>query len=175
MESSSDKEPGPPLLIDDEINEEKARVAGEQPAYVPPPRPERSERNAHIKMVIILTGAIAVAVALLVIIAVFNPFGSPVIGTWHITKMKISIGHLSYTNDTSIYYVFNPNGTGSTYEKKEGKHVYFHWKDVGNDTIQINYDNSSESNTIHYQINGNHIVLTYISGLGEITLYGVRA
>ena len=74
-----------------------------------------------------------------------------------------------------VYIEFHSNGTGKTYTL-EGKILgTFHWKDLGNNLIEITDDKTGDNVTMHYKIDGDKLELSYTSHGVAYILYGERA
>lgn len=145
-------------------------------AYSPlPPRKKKTK---------LWIGIISAIVAVIVIVAVvfifLYPSQSPLVGTWHFTKEKITDkeGNTHYTTMDS-YMVFNSTGTGYTLSRGSYGSSYttsFTWKDEGNNKVKITFTQGSMSMTVEatYHIEGNQISLTATDNEGTSTIYGER-
>ncbi len=157
--------------------------------YYPPPKKKNTK---------IVIGVVAVVVVVALIVAmlfVLNPLAPTnnktkhptIVGTWHITKEKVTDEYGSREENTSMYFVFHSNGTGKIYSPNIEENEKFHWKDVGHNRVEININanqyssnqGSGESDvtitiTMNYTITGKNIVFNFKSNGATITLYGER-
>ena len=98
-----------------------------------------------------------------------------VVGKWHITKVTaLNSNGVAVSNETAdMYWVFNSSGTGYATGGDLG-FSKFNWKDLGNNIIEINPENSSYSIRMNYQTSGDSITFTMqIQGI-TVELYGER-
>ncbi len=112
---------------------------------------------------------VVVILAALFVIPYFTQ--SPIVGTWHLTKENTYASNGTLVENSSIdeYMVFNASGTGYDYiaDNYGGQpfNSNYTWKDLGNNKIELNPENSSYIIKMGYQIYGNSITLiTYFHG-----------
>ncbi|NPA75203.1 MAG: hypothetical protein GXO25_03870 [Euryarchaeota archaeon] len=158
-------------IMDIEYSESAPSPSSPPPSRVSAPPPP--SRPRHRTVVVIITAIVAALITLAIIIAVFNPFLPPFVGTWHITYEEIYYGNYNIGGKVDYYITFYANHTGQT----NGSEIitgHFQWKDIGNNQIEIYKKGDSTNFTVSYSISGNKITFTYSSEGKTIKLKGVR-
>ena len=145
------------------------------PQYQQPPSrraPPKSNKKWIWIGVISAIVAVAIIVAALFVVPYFMQ--SPIVGKWYITQDKVYYNENSESYNINEYWVFNASGSGYMvgYEG-EGSGSY-HWKDLGNNKVELTFKGSSYSIKIDYKITGDSITLTMYLGKEKHVLSGTR-